>query len=124
MRRRGRWGWAGLGTGAKGLVWLETRGPQALAALGPSFLPILPTCFLSSVLATGRTLSMALLVTTAASGTSSSAPVEHGSFQAPLGRYLQVDCGMALGLRKRTKRHWVFPELEEGRLESGGWIFF
>lgn len=66
---------------------------------------------------------MALLVTTAASGTSSSAPVEHGNFQAPLGRYLSVDCGMALGLRARTKRPWEFSELEEVRLESGDGVF-
>lgn len=67
---------------------------------------------------------MALLVTTVASGTSSSAPVEHGNFQAPLGRYLPVDCGMALGLRARTERPWEFPELEEVRLESGRWSIF
>lgn len=96
---------------------------QALAALGPSFLTILPTCFLSSVLATGPTLSMGLRVTMAASGTSNSAPVEHGSFQAPLGRYLPVDCGMALELRARTEKPWAFSELEEGRWETGGWSF-
>lgn len=78
----------GLGRGrGQGSDWVETRGAQALAAPGPSFPPILPTCFLSSVLATEPTLSMGLLVTTAASGTSSSAPVERGNFQAPLGRY-------------------------------------
>ena len=114
----------GLGRGrGQGSDWVETRGAQALAAPGPSFPPILPTCFLFSVLTTEPTLSMGLLVTTAASGTSSSAPVEHGNFQAPLGRYLPVDCGMALGLRARTKGPWVFPELEGGRLESGGWSF-
>lgn len=93
-----------VGVSREGLDWVEIRGAQALAALGPLFLPILPTWFLSSALATGLTLSMGLLVTTAASGTSSSAPVEHGNFQAPLGRYLPVDCVLALGLRVRTKR--------------------
>lgn len=89
-----------------------------------SILPILSTCFLSSVLEIGPTLSMALLVTMVASGTSSSAPVERGNFQAPLGRYLPIDCGVALELRAMTKRPWEFPELEEVWLESGGWSFF
>ena len=80
----------GLGRGAGG-TWLGLRWGGAQAG-GPR--PILPLCFLSSVLATGLTLSMGSLVTTAASGTSNSAPVEHGNFQAPPGRYLPVVCGM------------------------------
>jgi hypothetical protein len=59
---------------------------------------------------------MGLLVTMAVSGTSSSAPVEHGNFQKPFGRYIPVDCGMALGVlsiggRKVGVKWIVFPEI-------------
>lgn len=85
----------------EGLELGSNKGSRALAALGPSFLPTVPTCFLSPVLATGPTLSMGLLVTTAVSGILSSAPVEHGNFQAPFERYFPVDCELAMGLETR-----------------------
>lgn len=103
--------------------WFKLGEHTGSGSLRPHFfLPILPIWFLSSVLATGLTLSMGLLVTTAASGTSSSALVEHGNFQAPLGRYLPVDYVMALGLGARTKALGV-PRV--GGKEFGeGWMAF
>lgn len=55
-------------------------------------------------------------MTTDASGTSSSAPVEHGNFQAPLGRYFPLDCGMALGL-SQYKGALGLPRVGEWGLE-------
>lgn len=118
------WGWAGPGLGCGGdLDWFKLgEHTGSSSPRPPFFLPILPIWFLSSVLATGLTLSMGLLVTTAASGTSSSAPVEHGNFQAPLGRYLPVDYVMTLGLSARTKALGV-PRV--GGTEFGeGWMAF
>lgn len=85
----------------EGLELGSDKGSRTLAGLVPSFLLTIYTCFLSPVLATGPTLSMGLLVTMAVSGTSSSAPVEHGSFQAPFERYFPVDYELAMGLEAR-----------------------
>lgn len=78
-------------------------------------------CLLSPVLATGPTLSTGSPVTTAVSGTSSSAPVEHGNFQARFGRYFQVDGGMPWGLAQRP---WEFSEVSGWSLSNHSVSYF
>ena len=62
-------------------------------------------------------------MTTAASGTSSSAPVEHGNFQAPLGRYFPLDCGVAFGL-SQNKGALGLPRVGEREVGEWGVEFF